>query len=181
MNVYLKGKLVYLRAMDPEQDAEVLSIWQRDALYDRFSDSEPAMMFNKEQMKDWYEKRIDRISMFMIYKIEDEKKIGDIELAGYDWHSGNAWLGIAIGERENWGRGYGTEALQLLLKMAFEEWNLHRVSLAVLCYNERAIRSYEKAGFQMEGSLRRFVRRDGQVWDMHMMGILRQDWEALHQ
>jgi len=181
MSNRLQGKHIYLRAMDPEKDTEVMAVWQRDALYNRYMDSELAMMFPRDQMKAWFEKRLDYVNTFMICRVEDASSIGFIELAGFDWHSGNAWMGIGIGERENWGKGYGTEAQHTLLKMAFEEWHLHRISLAVLDYNERAIHSYEKAGFKLEGSLRGFVRRDGKIWDMHMMGILRQDWEALQQ
>jgi len=179
MNSYLQGETVYLRATDPEKDAVLLSGWLHDALYDRFLDSQPAVMYNKDQMKDWYEKQIERISSFMIMRKEDDTPIGFIEIAGFDWHSGNGWLGIGIGERENWGKGYGTEAMNLLLQMAFLEWNLHRVSLSVLGYNKRARRSYEKVGFKLEGSLRGYIQREGQRWDMHIMGILRQDWEKL--
>jgi RimJ/RimL family protein N-acetyltransferase len=102
--------------------------------------------------------------------------LGYIELADFDWHSGNAWMGIGIGEREYWGRGFGLEAIRILLKLAFHEWNLQRVSLGVNGYNERAIRAYEKAGFKLEGSLRNYVQRNGKRWDMHMMGVLRREW-----
>jgi RimJ/RimL family protein N-acetyltransferase len=176
---YLQGKTVYLRATDPEKDMAFYSTWQRDALYDRFMDSLPAVMYNKDQTKEWFEKQIAHLSSFMIVRKADDTPIGFIELSGYNWHSGNAWLGIGIGERDNWGKGYGTEAMNLLLKLVFLEWNLHRVSLSVLGYNARAIRSYEKAGFKSEGALRGFIQREGQRWDMYMMGILRQDWEKL--
>ncbi len=175
----LKSEKVYLRAMDPEKDSATYARWQRDALYDRFMDSEIAMMFTPDQMKTWFEKRLDTLTEMVIVRKSDDQMIGFIELAGYDWHSGNAWLGIGIGERENWGKGYGSEALRLLLRMAFLEWNLHRVSLAVLGYNERAKRSYEKVGFKVEGTLRGFVYRDGKRWDMYMMGVLREEWDAL--
>ena len=177
---YLQGEKVYLRATDLEKDVQYHAAWQHDALYIRFMDSMPAVMYNKDRMKEWYEKQITtHLSSFMIIRKEDEKPIGFVELSGYDWHSGNAWLGIGIGERENWGKGYGTEAMNLLLKMVFLEWTLHRVSLAVLGYNDRAVRSYEKVGFKKEGSIRGFIQREGQRWDMHMMGILREDWEQL--
>lgn len=181
-DVYLQGKTVTLRATDPEKDVQWFATWQRDALYDRYMDSLPAVMYNKDQMKDWYEKQItSHLSSFIIVRKADEVPIGFIEISGYDWHSGNAWLGIGIGERKNWGKGYGTEAMNLLLKLVFQEWNLHRVSLAVLGYNARAIRSYEKAGFKTEGALRGFIQREGQRWDMYMMGILRSDWEKLQE
>ena len=178
---YLQGKIIYLRSMDIEKDMELYSKWYRDALFGRFMDSLPVMMYNKDQMKEWYEKQISQISAFIIMRIEDDQPIGFAELAGYDWLSGNAWLGIGIGDRENWGKGYGTEAIDLLLKVGFLEWNLHRVSLSVLGYNERAIRSYEKVGFKKEGSLRGFIQREGQRWDMPIMGVLRKDWEQLQE
>jgi RimJ/RimL family protein N-acetyltransferase len=83
-----------------------------------------------------------------------------------------------VGEREYWGRGYGTEAMRLVLQFAFQELNLHRVSLGVFAYNERAIRSYEKAGFRIEGRLRQGIHRVNQRWDEVVMGILRSEWET---
>jgi RimJ/RimL family protein N-acetyltransferase len=87
-------------------------------------------------------------------------------------------VGIGIGEAEYRGKGYGTDAMQVILGFAFRELNLHRVSLSVFEYNPRAIRSYEKAGFRHEGRLRAEINRDGRRWDVLMMGILRTEWEA---
>jgi RimJ/RimL family protein N-acetyltransferase len=85
-------------------------------------------------------------------------------------------VGIAIGERDFWGRGYGTEAMQLVLGYAFLELNLRRVSLALHAYNERALKSYEKAGFKLEGVMRGEVLREGRRTDTLFMGILREEW-----
>ena len=68
--------------------------------------------------------------------------------------------------------------MRVILRFAFTELNLHRVSLTVFDYNQRAIRSYEKAGFRMEGRQRGFLKREGQRWDLIYMGILRSEWEA---
>jgi RimJ/RimL family protein N-acetyltransferase len=67
--------------------------------------------------------------------------------------------------------------MRVLLRFAFDELNLHRVSLSVYAYNLRAIRSYEKADFQVEGRARQVVHRDGQRADEVFMGVLREDWE----
>ena len=85
--------------------------------------------------------------------------------------------GIGLGERNYWGNGYGTDAMQIMLRYAFRELNLHRVSLDVFEYNPRALHSYEKAGFQIEGRRRKMVQRDGRRYDMIFMGILREAWE----
>nr|MBA3627817.1 GNAT family N-acetyltransferase [Chloroflexota bacterium] len=75
-----------------------------------------------------------------------------------------------------WGQGYGTEAASLMLAHAFERLGLHRVGLSVFSFNERAIRSYEKAGFRIEGRLRDAIARDGRYWDEIQMGALRPEW-----
>jgi RimJ/RimL family protein N-acetyltransferase len=115
----------------------------------------------------------------MIRTNDGNRLIGFVGLFEIQWHHGDCWVGIGIGEKEDWGRGYGTEAMCLILRFAFEELNLHRVTLGVFGYNPRAIRSYEKAGYQLEGTERQVLHRDGQRADMYIMGILREEWEKL--
>jgi RimJ/RimL family protein N-acetyltransferase len=88
-------------------------------------------------------------------------------------------LGIAIGEKTYWGRGYGADAVRCLLRLAFERMNLRRVELTVLDFNERARACYRKCGFVEEGRLRqeRFV--EGGYTDTIVMGLLREEWEAM--
>lgn len=117
---------------------------------------------------------------FIILTLAGDKPIGVIELSGLDWTAGDAFLGIGLGERQYWGQGYGSDALEILLRYAFRELGLRRVSLTVFEYNPRAIHTYEKAGFQNEGRLRQWLNRDGRRWDLLVMGILRQEWEARH-
>jgi RimJ/RimL family protein N-acetyltransferase len=85
-------------------------------------------------------------------------------------------VGIGLGEREFWGKGYGTDAMRIILRYAFTELNLHRVTLNVFEYNPRGVRSYEKAGFVLEGRQRGVLLREGRRWDEIYMGILREDW-----
>jgi RimJ/RimL family protein N-acetyltransferase len=70
--------------------------------------------------------------------------------------------------------------MNVLLRFAFTEVNLKRVSLGVFEYNPRAIRSYEKAGFRLEGRLRSLLHREGRRWDNLFMGILREEWLELN-
>jgi RimJ/RimL family protein N-acetyltransferase len=85
-------------------------------------------------------------------------------------------LAIGIGEASYRGKGYGSDALQLILRYAFRELNLYRVGLDITANNGPAIRACEKAGFQREGAMRRAVSRDGQHIDRILMGILRDEW-----
>jgi RimJ/RimL family protein N-acetyltransferase len=87
-------------------------------------------------------------------------------------------MGISVGDREYWGKGYGTDAVRLILQYGFIELNLRRISLGLHAYNERALKSYEKAGFKMEGRMRGEGWRDGVHYDSLWMGILREEWLA---
>jgi RimJ/RimL family protein N-acetyltransferase len=102
--------------------------------------------------------------------------IGLTTFSNLDPDNGSVLFHISIGEPDAWGRGYGTEATELMLWLAFERIGLHRVGLSVFSFNERAIRSYEKAGFEIEGRERQAIVRDGQRWDEITMGILEPHW-----
>jgi RimJ/RimL family protein N-acetyltransferase len=175
----LNGEAVYLAALEPEKAAELFSRWAGDTEYLRLANSDPVIQFSVAGIKTWLEEHLydkDNFS-FIIHTRQENRAIGDIGLFGIDWIHRNAYLGIAIGEREEWGKGYGTDAVRVILRLAFTEFNLHRVSLTVFDYNQRAIRSYEKAGFRVEGRQRGYLKREGQRWDLIYMGILRRDWE----
>ena len=88
-------------------------------------------------------------------------------------------MGIGIGEEELWGKGYGTDAVRLMLNYAFTELNLRRISLDLFEYNQRALRSYQKAGFVEEGRMRGIFQREGRRWDSIYVWILRDDWQRL--
>jgi RimJ/RimL family protein N-acetyltransferase len=108
----------------------------------------------------------------------DGRFIGHIRLHELSWRDRRARMAIGIYDRRFWSRGYGGEALRLLLRYAFEELALHRVDLLVLDYNRRAIRSYEKCGFVREGILRQSALVDG-VWHSDvLMSILEQEYRA---
>ncbi|MBP7691027.1 MAG: GNAT family N-acetyltransferase [Anaerolineales bacterium] len=84
--------------------------------------------------------------------------------------------GILVGARDYWGKGFGTDALQTLVAWGFYTLNLNRVQLRVFADNERAIRSYQKVGFQIEGRLRQGNYANGAYRDVLWMGVLREDW-----
>jgi RimJ/RimL family protein N-acetyltransferase len=176
------GRLVRLVALEPEKDSGLIARWMRDTEYSRQLDMDAARMWSEKKVKEWFEKELGEQKNtwfeFTIRALVDDRPIGFIGLEGIDWANGDSWVGIGIGEAEYRGKGYGTDAMQVILGFAFRELNLHRVSLSVFEYNPRAIRSYEKAGFRHEGRLRAEINRDGRRWDVLMMGILRTEWEA---
>ena len=173
-----QGKLVRLAPIDPESYASAGSRWARQSDYWRLMAAEPPMLFSARAVKKWLEKLLEGSSShtFNIRTLDGDRLIGDIGLDGIHWIHGDSFVGISIGEKDCWGKGYGTDAMQVMLRYAFTELNLHRVSLTVFDYNPRAIRSYEKAGFVHEGRIRQFLNKEGRRYDMLFMGVLREDW-----
>jgi RimJ/RimL family protein N-acetyltransferase len=106
---------------------------------------------------------------------------GNIGFMNLEWNVRCAEFGIFIGDRSLWSNGYGTEAVQLLLRHGFGTLNLNRIYLRVHSTNARAIRSYEKAGFVLEGTLRQAVYHDGKYADMHVMSVLRSEWDSARE
>lgn len=94
-----------------------------------------------------------------------------------NWEDSSAEIGIHIGEKQYWDQGFGTKAMNLLLKFGFESLNLHRLYLRVFETNQRAIRSYEKAGFVLEGKMREAQYMNGTYVDVLFMSILRHEWQ----
>ena len=174
------GKLVRLIAYNPEKDSEYFARWNRDSEYQQLLDSGPARLWTPKEMKEWLEKHLDNLYGFTIRTLEDDRMIGMVDLGGIDWVTRNSWVGIGIGERDYWGKGYGSEAMQLILRFGFEQLNLNRITLNVFEYNQRAVQSYVKCGFQVEGRLRQWMQRGGERFDLIFMGILREDWERVH-
>jgi RimJ/RimL family protein N-acetyltransferase len=86
-------------------------------------------------------------------------------------------MGIHIGEKAYWNQGFGTKAILLLMKHGFKNLNLHRLWLRVFETNQRAIRSYEKAGFTLEGKYREAKYLEGEYVDVMIMSVLCTEWQ----
>ena len=98
-----------------------------------------------------------------------------------DGDNGSALYHITIGEKDAWGRGFGTEATQLMVDHAFAALGLHRIALFVFEFNERAIATYRRCGFVIEGRARESIFRDGRWWDELAMSLLESDWRRLRE
>jgi RimJ/RimL family protein N-acetyltransferase len=116
---------------------------------------------------------------FVICLLADDRRIGSVNLRNLDRENGSAELAIVITDKSLQGRGLGTDALNCLVDFGFGELRLERIYLHVFDFNVRARRSYEKAGFQVDATLRHARFHRGQHHDVHLMSILRDDWLAL--
>ncbi|OUQ86314.1 GNAT family N-acetyltransferase [Brevibacillus brevis] len=168
---------IYLRKMTGE-DVDVYHTWRNDEEVMRTTN--PSMdVYTWEETNGFVNQVILHASSSKSYMIVDSqtnRPIGITSLIQIDLKNRNAECIIDIGEKEYWGKGYGREALKLLLDYAFLEMNLHRVSLRVFSFNERAIKLYERLGFKQEGISRQFLFREGKWHDIVHMGILQQEY-----
>jgi RimJ/RimL family protein N-acetyltransferase len=129
----------------------------------------------------WFDeiRRRSDVVIFAIRSLADGELVGSCQLLNINHRYATAELQIRIGDPKARGKGYGTEAIRLLLTHAFRDIGLERVQLQVFASNRRAIRAYEKAGFRREGVLRSAAYVDGERRDIVVMGILR--YEAPEQ
>ena len=139
--------------------------------------------FSLAMEEQWFagmlEQQGNRQFHFVICLITDGRPIGTAGLHDVNKEDGNASFGISIGEKAEWSKGYGTEALQAICDFGFGQLRLERIELDVYVPNLRAQRSYAKAGFMKEGVLRHAHFADGQFHDIVRMSQLRSEWEAL--
>jgi RimJ/RimL family protein N-acetyltransferase len=119
----------------------------------------------------------DEAGYFMVERLEGTP-IGRIEFERLDPQARSAETMILIGAADARGQGYGSDAMVALLRYLFHQRNLHRVALSVIAWNERAVRSYEKVGFLVEGRLRDDLYFDGRYHDQIVMSILRHEFDA---
>jgi RimJ/RimL family protein N-acetyltransferase len=176
-NQFLVSKRIYLRPVE-EGDLERCLRWINDpevitTLGKRFPT-------NAAMEKEWLDsqyKSENSFSLAIMLK-DGDQHIGNCGFNDIDYVNRNAEFGILIGEKDQWGKGYASEAARLLLDYGFEELNLHRIFLEVYAHNKRAQRAYEKAGFVHEGTMRESYFRGGVYHDTLVMAVLRSDWEG---
>ena len=172
----IKGEKVRLRAVERE-DIPVFVRWFNDPEVLQYLSLYMPMSQAEEER--WFERQLDaRDQKVLAIETAEGIHIGNIGLHEIDWKNRQAELGIAIGEKAYWGLGYGSDAIKTLLRFAFDEMNLHRVYLRVFDFNARAIRCYEKCGFELEGRLRQCLYQNGEYHDHLVMAVLQDEHQA---
>jgi RimJ/RimL family protein N-acetyltransferase len=134
----------------------------------------------EEWMRAHASKQLSFSEVFFAIETRDGVHIGNINFHQVSEEDRSARLGIAIGDKEYWSRGYGTDAMLTFLRFAFDEMNLHRVDLTVFEENARARACYRKCGFVEEVRMRQARYTRGHYQDHLVMGILRDEFYALH-
>jgi RimJ/RimL family protein N-acetyltransferase len=172
---FLKGDRVYLRPVEPD-DLAMIRKWVNDVELRGLIGSVHSM--DRSGTEEWFKNlREDKNRIwFVVCLSENDRLIGEAGLLRvfYPWRTAD--LSLIIGEKDAWGKGYGTEAVHLLMDYAFGYLNLHRLAIGVVGFNERALRFWEKAGFKQEG-----IQRDGyfhghKYSDFVMMSVLEDEY-----
>lgn len=172
----LIGDNIYLSPMDIE-DAEKFAEWLNDfETTDYTGRSNQIMTLQKE--KEYMEAHIGDEARFAIVRLDDNEIIGTVSLEEIDHISRKATLGIFIGDKSCRNKGYGAEAIRLVLEYGFKYLNLNNIKLDVLGFNERAIACYKKCGFKEYGRRRKSEFLCGKYYDRIEMDILAEEFDG---
>ncbi len=178
----MDGKLVRLRAYE-KSDLDAVMKWINDEEVTELLGGEmlgyPVSSLSEEKFIEAAASPSDKQKTFVIETLAERRYVGAISFNVIDWRNRSAGVGIVIGDKSVWGKGYGTDAMRILMRLGFDKMNLHRLWLHVFDYNQRAIASYEKCGFKREGVLREDHFARGGYHDTIVMGILESEYRAM--
>ena len=178
----IRGERVFLRPAEKD-DVKTFVRWFADAEMSSFLGMRAP--FSEAMEEQWFTRAVEQQGKdhfhFVMCRLDTSEPIGTISLFEVDLTNGSAGVGISIGEKTLWGKGYGTDAMNALLDFGFGQLRLERIWLEVYDYNERARKSYEKSGYVVEGTLRHSNYRAGKFHDVQLMAILRDEWSALER
>ena len=176
----LEGATVRLRAIEAK-DLERIHAWMNDPEVRRYVALRyPAPRESEERWRNERGANNFAEGVRLAIETKDGVHIGNLDLRDLRPEDRAAQLGIMIGEKPYWNNGYGTDAIVTLLRFAFHEMNLNRVSLHAFEFNDRGLACYRKCGFREEGRLREHYFAEGRYWDSLVMAILRDEFDELH-
>jgi RimJ/RimL family protein N-acetyltransferase len=180
----LTGKTVVLRAFERE-DLKLVHRWQNDEDVMRLARSSPDHAISREALDARYEKAIKGDDFaereYIIQEKSSEQPIGWASITIHRWNrrATSADIGLAIGEKDRWRKGYGTEVVHLLLREVFEQLNLHRVGWWTFAENDGSLALARKIGFREEGRIRDSVFFDNRYHDTLVLGLLKDEYEEI--
>jgi len=189
-----EGRRIYLAPLDPDNDAEIEARWTHDIEYLRLLGADPARPVSPARIKKRYselEKEMDESNNQFYFNIRQRQPgeggeaagsaygrlLGFARLHWISWTHGNAFVSLGIADAQERGKGYGSDALRLILRYAFAELNLFRLSASIPEYNQVALHVFGEQGFQEEIRQRQALHRYGRRWDIINLGLLHEEWQ----
>jgi len=173
---------ICLGPINYETDPQIESKWTHDATFMRLYDFEPVRPMSAAMIKKQYEKLEKQMDEgrhmyhFMIRAKADDRLIGIAVIQRIEWANGNCQIKLGIGSEEDRRKGYGSQALRLLIRFAFAELNMFRITAEAGEYNAGAIALLNKFVFMEEVRRRKALERDGRRWDLIGFGLLKNEW-----
>jgi hypothetical protein len=181
------GSLVRLGQIDHEKDPETVSRWTHNAGFMRmmyFDPMRPQAPWQVKKKLEELEKSIEEDKNFFHFRVrarEDDRLLGFAELYWISWTNGTGLARLGIGDPADWRKGCGRETLGLLLRYAFAELNLHRLTAVIPEYNPAALALFRSFGFVEEVRRRQALERDGRCWDLMNFGLLADEWKEMQK
>lgn len=175
-----QGELVTLRGLELTDLDEIMKCWNRKDVREFLFSSVPNSREEEEEWirSTWKRRAEGKDYVFAItVTSEDYKYIGNIEISIENQITRRGGIGIAILNPHYWGKGYGTDALKVILDFGFNTLNLHSIGLTVFENNLRARASYKKVGFVETGRKRQTLFLNGQWIDELLLDILSSEWQ----
>ena len=169
------GERLYLSPLNTD-DAEIYIKWMNDKVVAGNFGQYPWVVSSKSEMQWLYESESD-VQRYAIVLLDGDVMIGCISLQNIDHLNRNAFLGIFIGEEEQRSKGYGAEAIRLILDYGFNTLNLNNIMLSVDADNDAGISCYKKTGFREAGIRREWKYKDGKYIDKIYMEILAREFK----
>lgn len=171
---------IYLRALEPD-DYQVTIKWRGDEEIQNMVGGAKYFV-SSEKEKEWVRNAIfdnERMVLGICLK-ENDKLIGTVNIQEFDWINRSCHVPILIGDKEEWSKGYATEARMFALRFAFYERNMNRVWATIIDTNLPSVKMHEKCGYKQEGVLRKSVFKDGVYHDQILMSILREEFDVVY-
>ena len=171
---------IFLRALEPEDYKETIK-WRCDEEIQNMVGG-PKYFVSIEKEKEWVRNTIfdnERIVLGICLK-ENNKLIGTVNIQEFDWINRACHVPILIGDKDEWSKGYATEARMLALRFAFYERNMNRVWATIIDTNVSSVKMHEKCGYKQEGVLRQSIYKNGTFHDQIVMSILKEEFDAVY-
>jgi len=177
---YIVGKKIYLRPLNIEDLKKGYLYWINNPEVNTFIMA-ARVPTPYVKLKEYYEKVTASHNdvMFAIVIKKTDKYIGNIKLGNIDWINRSAEVGRFIGEKRYWSKGYGTEALKLLMDYAFNTLNLNRICNRIVIDNIASIKSCEKLGMKKEGVFPQFGFVDGEYKDAVQLSMTKDSYKKI--
>lgn len=174
---FLTGSRIYLREVRLTDVNESYYKWMNDPEVTQYLESrfypqsmESISEFVKNQTGDQ-----NNVFLAIILK-EGDFHIGNIKIGPINWIHRFAEVGILIGDKTSWGKGYGTEAIGLVVKYAFNILNLHKLTAGCYNSNQGSLKAFQKNGFEVEGVRKKHSFHNGEYIDAILLGLLNPNW-----